>query len=47
MTRQFDYLAHALVERPNLAGLNVIVGMDYLKLGRQKKPLLTCGMPWN
>ena len=31
------YLAHALLERPNLAGLNVIVGMDYLKLGSPEK----------
>ncbi len=31
------YLAHALVERPNLAGLQVIVGMDYLKLGMPEK----------
>jgi tetratricopeptide (TPR) repeat protein len=31
------YLAHALLERPNLAGLNVIVGMDYLKLGLPEK----------
>jgi tetratricopeptide (TPR) repeat protein len=31
------YLAHALLERPNLAGLNVILGMDYLKLGLPEK----------
>ena len=31
------YLAHALLERPNLAGLNIIVGMDYLKLGAPEK----------
>lgn len=30
-------LAHALHERPNLAGLNIIVGMDYLKLGSPEK----------
>jgi len=33
------YLAHALLERPNLASLSVIVGMDYLKLGRPEKSL--------
>ena len=31
------YLAPALIERPNLAGLNVILGMDYLKLGLPEK----------
>ncbi len=31
------YLAPALLERPNLAGLNTIVGMDYLKLGLPEK----------
>ena len=31
------YLAHALLERPNLAGVHVIVGMDYLKLGLPEK----------
>jgi tetratricopeptide (TPR) repeat protein len=31
------YLAPALLERPNLAGLNVILGMDYLKLGLPEK----------
>jgi tetratricopeptide (TPR) repeat protein len=31
------YLAHALLERPSLAGINVIVGMDYLKLGLPEK----------
>ena len=31
------YLAPALLERPNLAGLNAIVGMDYLKLGLPEK----------
>jgi tetratricopeptide (TPR) repeat protein len=31
------YLAPALLERPNLAGLNTIVGMDYLKLGLREK----------
>ncbi len=30
-------LTHALRERPNLGGLNVIVGMDYLKLGSPEK----------
>src|SRR6202021_3101250 len=31
------YLAPALLERPNLAGLNTILGMDYLKLGLPEK----------
>ena len=31
------HLAKALRERPNLPGLNVIVGMDYLKLGSPEK----------
>ena len=31
------HLARALRERPNLAGLNVIVGMDYIKLGSPEK----------
>ena len=31
------YLSHALQERPNLGGLNVIVGMDYIKLGSPEK----------
>jgi tetratricopeptide (TPR) repeat protein len=31
------YLAPALRERPNLPGLNVLVGMDYLKLGSPDK----------
>ncbi len=31
------YLAHALLERPDLAAINVIVGMDYLKLGSPEK----------
>jgi tetratricopeptide (TPR) repeat protein len=31
------YLAPALRERPNLPGLNVIVGLDYLKLGSPEK----------
>jgi tetratricopeptide (TPR) repeat protein len=31
------YLAPALLERPNLAGLHTIVGMDYLKLGLPEK----------
>lgn len=31
------HLAHALHERPNLTGVNVIVGMDYLKLGSPEK----------
>jgi tetratricopeptide (TPR) repeat protein len=31
------YLAKALRERPNLLGPNVIVGMDYLKLGSPEK----------
>jgi Tfp pilus assembly protein PilF len=30
-------LSHALRERPNLLGLNIIVGMDYLKLGSPEK----------
>lgn len=30
-------LTHALRERPNLPGLNVIAGMDYLKLGSPEK----------
>jgi tetratricopeptide (TPR) repeat protein len=30
-------LAHALRERPDLPGLNVIVGMDYIKLGSPEK----------
>jgi tetratricopeptide (TPR) repeat protein len=30
-------LTHSLRERPNLPGLNVIVGMDYLKLGSPEK----------
>ena len=32
-----SYLAHALLERPDLAGIHVIVGMDYLKLGLPEK----------
>src|ERR1700753_2713991 len=31
------YLAPALLERPNLAGLNTILGMDYLKLSLPEK----------
>jgi tetratricopeptide (TPR) repeat protein len=31
------YLDKALRERPNLLGLNVVVGMDYLKLGTPEK----------
>jgi len=31
------YLAPALRERPNLPGLNVLVGLDYLKLGSPEK----------
>src|SRR5258708_12450884 len=31
------HLAKALQERPSLSGLNVIVGMDYLKLGSPEK----------
>ena len=40
------YLAHALLERPNLAGVHVIVGMDYLKLGLPEKaaPYLRRGL---
>ena len=30
-------LSHALSQRPNLAGLNTIVGMDYIKLGSPEK----------
>jgi tetratricopeptide (TPR) repeat protein len=39
-------LAHALLERPNLAGIHVIVGMDYLKLGQPEKasPYLRRGL---
>src|SRR5579863_5709018 len=33
------YLAQALHERTNLPGLNVILGMDYLKLGSPEKAL--------
>jgi tetratricopeptide (TPR) repeat protein len=32
-------LSHALRERPNLLGLNIIVGMDYLKLGSPEKAI--------
>jgi Tfp pilus assembly protein PilF len=31
------YLSSALRERPTLAGINVIVGMDYIKLGSPEK----------
>ena len=33
------HLAHALRERPNLPGPNVIAGMDYIKLGSPEKAL--------
>jgi len=40
------YLSRALQQRPGLAGVNVIVGMDYLKLGLPEKaaPFLEHGL---